>query len=177
MNYRAACLSPSICRGICLFASDFICRAAVGRWGTSAAGAFALPDWRFLCPAGPLQSQGTIPVPGCPSCPWSLSRCHHLPPVLWCHHFPPILCTRCPSLGRGHHSRARQLKPFSLHSLLIFLYFWLCFRSKILFAVHHLASLAPGQHARLQTRALTKVRSSSDLRPSCKMREGGTELS
>lgn len=149
--------------GICLLASDLICHAASGRWDTSTPGAFA--ELRAVCLPGrpdPLRSLGTSPAPCRPFCPWSRSPCHHLPPVL-------RICCLALSLGRGHHSRGTAVKAgmFSLHLLLIFLSFWLCFKSKILFAGHHLVWLAPGQHARLQSRALTKVRSSSDPRPSC----------
>lgn len=125
----------------------------------------------LLCPAvAVFVPSGSPPEPGDNPSPWL--------PILPMEPWPMPPPSSCPlyplppSPGQGHHSRAQQLKPFSLHSLLIFLYFWLCFRSKILFAVHHLASLAPGQHARLLTRALTKVRSSSDPRPSCRIREG-----
>lgn len=156
--------------GIRLLASEFICCAALGRWGTSATGGWgelllcstvsALCAW--IWQPDPLWSLGTSPALCCHVCPWSRSRYHHLPPVL-------RVCCLPLLLGQGHHPRGTAVKaePFRLHSLLIFLSFWLCFRSKILFAGHHLVSLAPGQRACLRSRALTKVRSSSDPQPSC----------
>lgn len=133
MNYRAACLSPSIFMGICLLASEFICCAASGRWGASATGGWGEP---LLCSTvsslcariwqlDPLWNLGTSPALCCHVCPWSRSRYHHLPPVL-------RVCCLPLLLGQGHHPRGIAVKaePFHLHSLLIFLSFWLCFRSK-----------------------------------------------
>lgn len=68
--------------------------------------------------------------------------------------FLPCLPHPHPLLDQTPPEAALTAGPFHLRSLLIFLTFWLCCRSKILFAGHHLASLAPGQHVCLCSTAL-----------------------
>lgn len=128
MNYRAACHSPSIFLGICLLGSDFICCAARAGWAP-------LPrevgdSTSGLCRQFPAES-GDSPAPSCPVCP--------IPIISWTTNTTP--------------EAALKAELVHLHSLLIFLSFWLCCGSKILFAGHHLASLAPGQQVSLCNRA------------------------
>lgn len=125
MNYRAACHSPSIFLGICLLGSDFICCAARAGWAplTREVG----DSTSGLCRQFPAES-GDSPAPSCPVCPI----------ISWTTNTTP--------------EAALKAELVHLHSLLIFLSFWLCCRSKILFAGHHLASLAPGQQVSLCNR-------------------------
>lgn len=132
----------------------FTCGTASGRRGTSGWGE-PLPGQR-----DPIWSLGTSVYP------WICSRHHHLPSILH-------ICCLPLLLGQGHHLRGTVIKaePFSLHSLLIFLSFWLCFRSKILFAGRHqLVSLAPGQCACLKQ---SPHQGQEQLRPSAVLCESG----